>query len=55
MSCNKCGGDLERLTEGVDIGVGTQEFLIGYECIACHWIFDSCTDCGICEDERPTL
>jgi hypothetical protein len=37
---------MERIEEGIDIGVGTQIYLMGYHCQACGEDFATCDRCG---------
>ncbi len=47
MICPKCNEDeLIPITEEVDIGVGFQTHVLGWECSKCGEQFAACNDCG---------
>lgn len=49
MNCPKCNQNCcEELAEEVDIGVGIQKHVFGYECEACGQ-FSVCNNCGAIE------
>ncbi len=50
--CKECDSPLTRLTDEVDIGVGNQEFTIGYECSNCGQQYGVCSTCGTIEDDN---
>jgi len=51
--CPKCGTHkLQEVTEEVDIGVGVQKHLLGYECLKCGIAIAACPLCGVPEGER---
>lgn len=51
-TCPKCGTHkLEEVVEEVDIGVGTQRHLIGFECLECGAAIACCSQCGVPDGE----
>lgn len=51
MTCNNCAAAgvlvvMEEITEGVDIGVGTQIHVTGYHCPRCGQDYGVCSKCG---------
>ncbi len=45
MKCNKCGEQMEAITDEVDIGVGVQTHVRGYDC-KCGNALGVCDGCG---------
>lgn len=45
MNCPKCKGPGELLQDEIDIGVGVQVHVIGFECPSCGQMA-VCNDCG---------
>ena len=51
--CPKCGTHkLQEVIEEVDIGVGVQKHLLGWECCECGLAIAACAQCGSPEGER---
>jgi hypothetical protein len=48
VSCPVCHGPTYEHAEEVDIGVGVQRFIVGYECQTCG-SFPVCNSCGVIE------
>lgn len=47
MICPECGnGELVVIEDEVDIGVGTQKHVLGWECPKCGGQFMVCENCG---------
>lgn len=51
--CPSCQGSLQPIHEEVDIGVGVQKFLVGYECGECGGQLLVCNACGCVLDHEP--
>ena len=46
VSCPECGAVTEATYDEVDVGVGIQRFLTGYDCPACGPVVGVCWGCG---------
>lgn len=54
MNCPKCNSPgAEECAEEVDIGVGTQRFVYGYECVICGQLV-VCRTCGGVDTDHST-
>ncbi len=51
-TCLQCNNPLDELKDGVNIGVGTQEFTTGYECPNCGQQYGACPTCGTIKDDN---
>lgn len=45
--CPECGAETEAIIEEVDIGVGIQQFTVGYECLEHGGLCGICYGCGV--------
>ena len=49
--CPRCGLDCVVVTDEVDIGVGIQEHILGWDCSHCGPI-SACNECGAPDDNH---
>jgi hypothetical protein len=46
MTCLKCEVEMLLITREVDLGVGVQDFAVGWECPTCGGEYTACPGCG---------
>ena len=45
MKCPKCDAEMDAVE--IDIGVGLQRHILGYECASCGENYGTCNGCGV--------